>query len=91
MAFLRVVLFIVWLVSAVASALCVLMHSGEGTGVSDAVMGQMGGGTSLGVVEKNLDKITVVAIGVFVVTLFLMMFLWPEIPVVKVLEPISQQ
>lgn len=82
MTFFRIVLFIIWLVSAVASAFCVLAHSGEGTGVSDAIMGQMGS-TSLGVVEKNLDRITVVAIAVFVVSLVLMMAVWPDIPVIK--------
>lgn len=82
MTFFRIVLFIVWLVSAVASAFCVLAHSGEGTGVSDAIMGQMGS-ASLGVVEKNLDRITVVAIVVFVVSLALMMVVWPDIPVIK--------
>lgn len=79
----RVVLFVVWLVSAIASSVFVLMHSGEGTGVSDAVMGQMSGGASLGVVERNLDRVTTIAIAVFVVTLLAMMFLWPEIPVIK--------
>lgn len=83
MTFLRIVLFVIWLASAIVSAFCVLAHSGEGTGVSDAIMGQMGGSASLGVVEKNLDRITVVAIAVFVASLFLMMLIWPEIPVIK--------
>lgn len=84
--FLRGVLFVVWFVSAIISGACVLMHSGEGTGVSDAIMGQMGS-MSAGVVEHNLDRITYVAIGVFVVSLVLMMFFWPEIPVIQVFTP----
>lgn len=90
MTFLRIVLFVVWLVSGIVSAACVLMHSGEGTGVSDVVMGQMGGGMSLGVVEHNLDRITYIAIGVFVVCLFAMMFVWPEIPVIKAAESVAK-
>ena len=86
---LRVVLFVVWLVSGILAATGVLLHSGEGTGVSDAVMGQMGSGLSLGVVERNLDRLTLIAIAVFVAALVAMMFLWPEIPVIKAATVVS--
>ena len=78
---LRVVLFVLWLLSGIIACVGVLAHSGEGSGISDTVASRLDNGGGTAVVERNLDKITYVAIAVFVVCLVAMMFVWPEIPV----------
>ena len=56
----------------------ILLHAGRGGGLSD----MFGGGFSSGgfsgstVVERNLDRITVIASVVFAITTFLLSWLW---------------
>jgi len=56
----------------------ILLHAGRGGGLSD----MFGGGFSAGgfsgstVVERNLDRITVIAAIVFATTTFLLSWLW---------------
>ena len=72
--FLLVVLFI----SGTGLVIFILMHSGKGTGISDAIASSMyssQSGTSI--IEKNLDRITIICAIVFIVTLLLMMFCFP--------------
>lgn len=75
--FLYVVL-VLWAISAVGLIVFVLMHSGKGTGVSEAIAGSIYG-TDAGssIVERNLDRITVVFAIVFVVCLLLLMVAYP--------------
>lgn len=81
MAILNGLLCVIWLVSGIATVAFILMHSGRGTGVSDILGASMASSsTSLGIVEKNLDRLTVIALGVFVVTLIILMFTWPIAP-----------
>ena len=56
----------------------VLLHSGKGTGVSETLSGMTGnlGGTSI--IEKNLDRITVIFAVAFMVTLLLLMLVYPQ-------------
>jgi preprotein translocase subunit SecG len=55
----------------------ILLHAGRGGGVSDMFGGGMGGGFSGStVVERNLDRITVVAAIVFAITTFALTLLW---------------
>jgi len=55
-----------WLVSAFALIFLVLLHSGKGGGLSDMFGGGAGAAAAGStVVEKNLDRITVVAAVVF--------------------------
>jgi len=54
----------------------VLMHSGKGTGLSEAFSGiQSTVGT--GIIEKNLNRATIIAASVFVITLLVLMLIWP--------------
>ncbi len=72
--FLLVLLFI----SGTGLVIFILMHSGKGTGISDAIASSMyssQSGTSI--IEKNLDRITIICAIVFIVTLLLMMFCFP--------------
>jgi preprotein translocase subunit SecG len=55
-----------WLISALALIFLVLLHSGKGGGLSDMFGGGAGAAAAGStVVEKNLDRITVVAAVVF--------------------------
>ena len=74
-----VITLIIWLVSAVGLVIFVLLHSGKGTGLSDMLSASMysnTGGTSI--VEKNLDRITIVLAIVFFITLIALMFVYPH-------------
>ena len=57
-----------WAVSAVALTILVLMHSGKGTGVSDMIASSLYNSSSAtGVMEQNLDRLTVIMAVVFAV------------------------
>jgi preprotein translocase subunit SecG len=76
---LLIVVLIVWLISGIGLILFVLLHSGKGTGLSDIIAGSVYSnttGTSL--VEKNLDRITIVFAVIFFITLLILMLLYPQ-------------
>lgn len=55
----------------------ILLHAGRGGGLSDMFGGGMSSGFSgSNVVERNLDRITVVASVVFTITTVTLTFLW---------------
>lgn len=69
----------VWAISAIGLIVFVLLHSGKGTGVSEVIAGSIyGNDTGSSVVERNLDRITVVFAIVFMVCLLLMMVIYPN-------------
>ena len=75
-----VIVFLVLLVlSGVGMIVFILMHSGKGTGVSDMIQSSFystQGGTSI--VEKNLDRITIICAIVFMVSLLVLMIIFPH-------------
>lgn len=75
----QILLFVVWAVSAVALTILVLMHSGKGTGVSDMIACSLYNSSSAtGVMEQNLDRLTVIMAVVFAVCVVLCMFFFPQ-------------
>lgn len=75
---LNIFLLIVWFISAVATIILVLMHSGKGTGVSDMIASSMyASDAGSGIVEKNLDRLTVIFSVTFAVTIIIMMLTFP--------------
>lgn len=48
--------------------LFILLHAGRGGGLSDMFGGGMGGGGGSTVMEKNLDRLTVVMASIFTIT-----------------------
>ncbi len=75
----QILLFVVWAVSAVALTILVLMHSGKGTGVSDMIASSLYNSSSaMGVMEQNLDRLTVIMAVVFAVCVVLCMFFFPQ-------------
>ncbi len=75
--FLYIVLAL-WAISSVGLIVFVLMHSGKGTGVSEVIAGSIyGTDTGSSIVERNLDRITVIFAIVFMVSLLLLMISYP--------------
>ena len=75
----QIILFIVWAISTVALIALVLMHSGKGTGVSDMIASSLyNSSAATGVMEQNLDKLTVIVAVVFAVCVVLAMFFFPQ-------------
>ncbi|MBQ9000384.1 MAG: preprotein translocase subunit SecG [Eggerthellaceae bacterium] len=76
---LLIILLILLAVSGVGLIIFILLHSGKGTGVSDMIQSSFystQGGTSI--VEKNLDRITIVLAVVFLITIVALMFVYPQ-------------
>ena len=75
----QIILFIVWTISTVALIALVLMHSGKGTGVSDMIASSLyNSSAATGVMEQNLDKLTVIVAVVFAICVVLAMFFFPQ-------------
>ena len=75
----QIILFIVWAISTVALIALVLMHSGKGTGVSDMIASSLyNSSAATGVMEQNLDKLTVIVAVVFAICVLLAMFFFPQ-------------
>ncbi|MBS3974695.1 MAG: preprotein translocase subunit SecG [Actinobacteria bacterium] len=72
-----VILLVLHVVVSFALIVFVLLHSGKGTGMSSMFSGALPT-TSVGtsIIEKNLNKITVVLAVTFVVNLLLLMVLY---------------
>ena len=75
----QIILFGVWALSTLALIALVLMHSGKGTGVSDMIANsRYNSSAATGVMEQNLDKLTVIVAVVFTVCVVLAMFFFPQ-------------
>lgn len=71
------IILVIHVIVSIGLVVFILLHSGKGTGVS-SLFGQALPSTSsgTGVIEKNLDRITIVLACVFAVTLLLLMVLY---------------
>lgn len=75
---LNIFLLVCWAISGVLSIIFILMHSGKGTGLSDMLASSMyNSNAGTGIVEKNLDRLTVVCCLIFVSTLVAFMLTFP--------------
>jgi len=72
-----IIALIIWAISSLGLIILVLMHSGKGAGLSETFGGSMDPNLGTGVIEKNLNRITIICASVFIATLLLMMFVWP--------------
>ena len=74
-----IIVLVIWAISAIGLIVFVLLHSGKGTGLSEAIAGSVyGGDTGTSIVEKNLDRITVVFAVIFIICLLVMMVIYPH-------------
>ena len=75
----QIALFVVWALSTLALIALVLMHSGKGTGISDAIASSLyNSSAATGVMEQNLDKLTVVVSVIFAACVVLAMFFFAQ-------------
>jgi preprotein translocase subunit SecG len=76
---LLILVMIVWAISAVGLIVFVLLHSGKGTGLSEMMGGVMTPtSTGTSVIEKNLDRITIGFAAAFMVSLLILMIIYPK-------------
>ncbi len=74
-----IILTVLLIVSGAGLIVFILLHSGKGTGLSDMISAAVyNTSTGTSIVEKNLDRITIVLAIVFMVTLIAMMVIWPH-------------
>ena len=76
---LLIVFLILWAVSGVGLIVFVLLHSGKGTGVSDMISSSMySSQNGTNIIEKNLDRITIILAVVFLISLLVLMIIYPQ-------------
>lgn len=74
-----ILLIALLIISGLGLIVFILLHSGKGTGISDAIASSMySSQTGTGIIEKNLDRITIVFAVVFLVDLLLLMIVYPQ-------------
>ena len=79
MSALHIILMILLFGSGAGLIVFILLHSGKGTGLSDMIASSVTSSqTGTSIVEKNLDRITIILAIVFILTLIVMMIVWPQ-------------
>ena len=75
-----VIVFLILLVlSGVGMIVFILMHSGKGTGISDTIASSMySTQTGTSIIEKNLDRITIICAVIFMISLLVLMVIYPQ-------------
>lgn len=75
-----VIIFLILLfLSGIGLIIFILMHSGKGTGISEMIASSMySTQTGTSIIEKNLDRITIVCAVVFLVSLLVLMVIFPH-------------
>ena len=76
---LLVIMLILLVVSGLGLIVFILLHSGKGTGISDMIASSVySAQTGTSIVEKNLDRITIIFAIVFLVSLIVLMIIYPH-------------
>lgn len=76
---LLVIMLILLVVSGIGLIVFILLHSGKGTGISDMIASSVySTQTGTSIVEKNLDRITIVFAVIFLVSLIVLMVIYPH-------------
>ena len=76
---LLIICLLLLFVSGAGLIVFILLHSGKGTGVSDAISSAFyGTQQSISLVEKNLDKFTIICGVVFLISLIVLMLIYPQ-------------
>ena len=79
MGFFTIFLIVLLFISGAGLIVFILLHSGKGTGISDMIASSMyASQTGTGLVEKNLDRITIVLAIVFMLCLIILMITYPQ-------------
>lgn len=75
---LLIILLILLVVSGVGVIAFIMLHSGKGTGISEIIQSSMTGQMGTGIVEKNLDRFTIICAVVFLLVLIILMVVYPH-------------
>ncbi len=76
---LLIITLILLVVSGVGLIVFILLHSGKGTGISDMIASSVySTQTGTSIVEKNLDRITIIFAIVFMLSLIVLMIIYPH-------------
>lgn len=79
MSVLAIIFTILLVVSGLGLIIFILLHSGKGTGISDAIASSVySTQTGTSIVEKNLDRITIIFAVIFMVSLVVLMIVYPQ-------------
>lgn len=74
-----IIMLILLVVSGLGLIVFILLHSGKGTGISDMIASSAySTQTGTSIVEKNLDRITIIFAIVFMVSLIVLMIIYPH-------------
>ena len=76
---LLIIMLVLLVVSGLGLIVFILLHSGKGTGISDMIASSVySTQTGTSIVEKNLDRITIVLAAVFLLSLIVLMIIYPH-------------
>ena len=76
---LLIIVLIALVLSGLGLIIFILLHSGKGTGISDMIASSVySSQTGTSIVEKNLDRITIILAIVFMVALIVLMIIYPH-------------
>ena len=79
MSIIAIIFTVLLVISGIGLVIFVLLHSGKGTGLSDMIAAQVcNNQTGSGTVEKNLDRITIILAAVFLISLIVLMIVYPQ-------------
>ena len=72
-------MLILLVISGIGFIIFILLHSGKGTGISDMIASSVySTQTGTSIVEKNLDRITIIFAIIFIVSLLVLMVIYPQ-------------
>lgn len=72
-------MLILLIISGIGLIIFILLHSGKGTGISDMIASSVySTQTGTSIVEKNLDRITIIFAIIFIVSLLVLMVIYPQ-------------
>lgn len=76
---LLIIVLIALVVSGIGLIVFIMLHSGKGTGISDAIASSLyNTSTGTSIIEKNLDRITIIFAVIFLVSLIILMVIYPQ-------------
>ena len=72
-------MLILLVISGIGLIIFIRLHSGKGTGISDMIASSVySTQTGTSIVEKNLDRITIIFAIIFIVSLLVLMVIYPQ-------------
>ena len=79
-----IIMLILLVVSGLGLIVFIPLHSGKGTGISDMIASSVySTQTGTSIVEKNLDRITIIFAVVFLLSLIVLMIIYPQGTIAK--------